>query len=356
MTQSSVLASLLDPDEPILVTGAAGFIGTRVVRRLLTSGVRNLRCLVRQPRSAGRLGDIIRAFPMADVEVIEGNLLSRSDCATAAAGVRVIFHLAAGIEKSFAGCFLNSVVATRNLLDAVQPLRDFKRFVNVSSLAVYSNLKLRRRAVLDESCELESDFVARHDPYAFAKLRQDELLMEHSARTGLPYVILRPGAVYGPGKPDLSARVGIDTFGIFLHLGGRNPIPFTHVDNCADAIVLAGTVPGVDGEIFNVVDDDLPSSREFLAHYQREVARVRHISVPYSVFYAFCFLWETYSRRSDGQLPPAFNRRRCSAYWKGNHYSNEKLKSLLGWSPAVPFRQGYATYFEYLRTLRPSSC
>ena len=70
---------------------------------------------------------------------------------------------------------------------------------------------------------------------------------------------MRPGAVYGPGKSQLTGRIGIDTFGVFLHLGGSNQIPFTYVDNCAEAIILAGLVQGVDGEVFNVVDDESPN-------------------------------------------------------------------------------------------------
>jgi nucleoside-diphosphate-sugar epimerase len=49
-----------------------------------------------------------------------------------------------------------------------------------------------------------------------------------------------------------------------------------------------------------------------------------------------CLLWEKYSRWSKKQLPPVFNRRRCSAEWKGNRYSNQKLKERLGWKPRVP--------------------
>jgi nucleoside-diphosphate-sugar epimerase len=45
--------------------------------------------------------------------------------------------------------------------------------------------------------------------------------------------------------------------------------------------------------------------------------------------------WEGYSRRSKGQLPPAFNRRRCAAEWKGNRFSNRKLREKLGWKPRV---------------------
>jgi nucleoside-diphosphate-sugar epimerase len=348
--------SIVGPDETILVTGAAGFIGTRVVQALLQSGYKRVRCLVRSAGSRNRLRGAVKAFPNASVEMVEGNLLSRRDCLAATAGVQVVYHLAAGLEKTYAGCYLNSVVSTRNLLDAVVELPDFRRFVNVSSLSVYSNFGLPRSALLDERCELERDCVSRHEPYAYAKLKQDELVIEYSARHGIPYVILRPAPVYGPGQPELPARVGINTFGFFLHLGARNRIPLTYVDNCATAIVLGGTVRGIDGEVINVIDDELPSSREFLARYQREVGRLPHISVPYRLFYLFCLLWEVYSRRSSGQLPPVFNRRRCSVYWKGNQFSNRKLKELLGWNPPVSLEDGLSSYFEYLRTVRASSC
>ena len=118
------------------------------------------------------------------------------------------------------------------------------------------------------------------------------------------------------------SRVGIGTFGIFLHLGGANTIPFTFVDNCVDAIVLAGLTKGVDGEVFNVVDDDLPSSRRFLRLYKRNVRHFRSIYLPHVVSYALCSLWEAYSSWSEGQLPPAYNRRGWHAYWKKTRYSN----------------------------------
>ena len=59
-------------------------------------------------------------------------------------------------------------------------------------------------------------------------------------------------------------------------MGGSNTIPFTYVDNCAEAIVLAGLVKGVDGEALNIVDDDLPSSREFLRLYKNNVRLAHH--------------------------------------------------------------------------------
>jgi len=52
---------------------------------------------------------------------------------------------------------------------------------------------------------------------------------------------------------------------------GQNTIPLTYVDNCAEAIALAGLRRGVDGDVFNIVDDDLPTSRQFLRLYKKHV-------------------------------------------------------------------------------------
>jgi nucleoside-diphosphate-sugar epimerase len=347
-----------EPDDLVLVTGANGFIGSRVVEALLSHGFRRIRCLVRSATGqAERLRSLANTHPAAHVELFEGNLKSQADCRAAARDVRVVFHLAAGIaEKSFPGCVLNTVVTTRNLLEALGRTGVLTRVVNVSSLAVYSNFGLGRRAEVDETCPLETNHVARSEPYSYAKLKQDELVTEYAARYGFSYVILRPGAVYGPGKPDITGRIGIGTFGMFLHLGGRNRIPFTHVTNCAEAIVLAGLTEGVDGHVLNVIDDDLPTGKQFMAEYQKHVGPMSYLSVPYPVFYLFCCLWERYSRWSEGQLPPAFNRRRCSAYWKGNRYSNRRLKELTGWRPRVSFRQAAPEYFGYLKQSRTARC
>ena len=342
-------------DEPVLVTGANGFIGSRVVNSLLDYGFRHIRSFVRPFSDLTALETATRAHGGTSnraIEVVEGNLLSREDCARAASGVSLIFHLAAGMDKSFAGCFMNSVLTTRNLLDEGRASGLLKRFVNVSSFAVYSNFLMPRGACLDESAPIESEPVQRQDAYAYAKLKQELLVQQYGNAHGIPHVILRPGAVFGPGKAPLTGRVGISPFGPFLHMGGGNELPLTYVDNCADAIALAGVVSGIDGQVFNIVDDDLPTSRSFLRLYKRHARSMRSIPVPYRVAYLLCSLWESYSVRSAGQLPPRFNRRRCAAEWKGNTYSNRKLKQLTGWMPRVPIEQAALRYFEYVRSQR----
>ena len=333
------------PGDRILVTGSNGFVGAKVVETLLEYGFQNLRCFVRPSSRLDRLEEVLGRFPVAkSVQRVSGDLLSIGDCRRAADGAAIIYHLAAGIEKSFAGAFMNSALATRNLMDASLQCGHLRRFVAVSSFAVYSNLNLKRGALLDETCPLEDAPQERYDAYGFGKLKQEELVKEYGKRYGLPYVILRPGTIFGPGKQDLSGRIGINTFGFFIQVGGSNLLPLTFVDNCAEAIVLAGLRSGVEGEIFNVVDDELLTSNQFIRAYERRVTPFFSLRIPYPVAYAFCLLWQKYSKWSKGQLPPAFNRRRCSADWKGNRFSNQKLRESLGWRPRVGAEKAMASF------------
>jgi nucleoside-diphosphate-sugar epimerase len=345
---------IVQPEEWVLVTGANGFVGAKVVRTLLSYGFKHIRCLTRPTSKSGNLEAITKQFGGASLEVITGNLLSPDDCRRAVKEVSIVYHLAAGVEKSFPGCFLNSVVTTRNLLEALINERVFKRFVNVSSIAVYSNEKIPRGGLLDESCDVDTKFVERFEPYTYGKAEQDEIVLEYAKKYSLPYVIVRPSVVFGPGKAKITDRIGSSTFGIFLHLGLNNRIPFTYVDNCAEAVVLAGLRKGIEGEVFNIVDDNLPRSHEFLSLYKQRVRRILSIPVPYPAWLIFCTLWERYSKWSEGQLPPVFNSRGCAIYWKGNRYSNRKAKELLGWYPRVPIKEALERYLSYMKEVEIS--
>jgi nucleoside-diphosphate-sugar epimerase len=218
----------------------------------------------------------------------------------------------------------------------------------MSSIAVYSNRDKAQTNVLDEYAPMEPHPESRWEAYCYAKVKQDELIFEYG-NMGLPFVLVRPGVVYGPGKSAITGRVGTSNFGVFIHFGGSNQVPFTYVDNCADAIVLAGVRKGIEGEVFNVVDDDLPSSRRFLQLYKKNVKQFRSIYVPHFLSYLLCYLWEKYSVYSKEQLPPIYTRREWSANWKRTEYTNGKLKCTLGWTPRVSTSEGLQLFFESCR-------
>ena len=348
MKQDNVI---IEPNDPILITGATGFIGVKLVENLLDRGFCHLRCFARPSSSMVKLEALkSRYHDRAEIEVIKGNLLRREDCIAAIKDVAIIYHLAAGAgEKSVPDAFMNSVVTTRNLLDASLQHGSLRRFLNVSSFTVYTNIGKSKGKLLDESCPVEPRPERISDAYGYAKVKQDELVEEYGRRYGVRYVIVRPGSVYGPGNTQITGRVGVGTFGLFLHLGGSNLIPFTYVDNCADAIALAGLKPGIESEVFNIVDDKLPTSRQFLRLYKRNVKSFASLYVPHAISYLLCSLWERYSTWSHGQLPPVFNRRRWHVEMKRTCYSNDKLRARLGWTPKVSMDEGLKRFFQACR-------
>ena len=342
---------IINSSDKILVTGAGGFVGSKVVETLSLFGFKNIRCLIRSDNNILALKKITSGLN-STIEFIQGNLLDRNTCKNAVKDVSIIYHLAAGVEKSFPGCFLNSVVTARNLIDAALQETSLKRFVNISSIAVYTNQNIKKGGILDENCQVDTKFVERFEAYTYGKAKQDELVIEYGNKFKLPYVIVRPSVIFGPGKAKITDRIGTDTFGIFLHLGLGNTIPLTYLDNCAEAIVLAGLQPGIEGEVFNITDDNLPTSRQFLRQYKEQVKKMLSIPVPYTLWYFFNTIWEKYSKWSGGQFPPVFNKRSCEVYWKRVNYSNEKAKHLLNWQPKIPMDISLDNFFKYMKSIQ----
>jgi len=83
--------------------------------------------------------------------------------------------------------------------------------------------------------------------------------------------------------------------------------------------------------------------------YKRKARRFRSIYIPHALSYLLCYLWEKYSAWSQGQLPPVYNRKAWHAYWKKTRYTNQKLKSRLGWKPTVSPPEAFERYFESCR-------
>jgi nucleoside-diphosphate-sugar epimerase len=337
----------------ILVTGAGGFLGVHVVERLAAHGYRDIRCFLRSPDKSARLDAIAARYPNAKLEYVFGNLTSKADCARAVEGVELVFHLAAAKKGAAADMFVNSVVGARNLLDAIGTRKPM-RIVLVSSFSVYGVAGLGRGAMVDESTPLEPS-PGKRDAYSQTKLRQEQLLRDYAEKLGFELVILRPGVIYGPGGDHFSARVGLSLFGVFLHLGGRNLLPLTYVENCAEAVVVAGMAPQAAGQAYNVHDDDLITSRRYLRLYKRNVEKIRSLWMPYFTLRMISRLVEKYHHWSKGQLPAVFTPYQTASTWGGNHFRNDRLKSI-GWKQLIPTETGLRCTFEAFRAEKKKSC
>ncbi|MGA3079800.1 MAG: NAD-dependent epimerase/dehydratase family protein [Terracidiphilus sp.] len=335
----------------VLVTGAGGFLGVHVVERLLAHGYTDIRCFLRDSGKTERLLTLPESHSGPKLELCYGNLRSKSDCALAVADVSLVIHLAAGLKGAPAELFADSVVASRNLLDALEerdgiPIQE-TRVVLVSSFGVYGAAALPRGTLIDEGTPLEEHPELR-DTYSHSKLRQEQLFRDYQQKAGFQLVVLRPGVIYGPGGGAFSSRVGLQIGPVFFHLGGSNLLPLAYVVNCAEAIVLAAGHPAAAGQVYNVHDDDLPTASRYLREYKRHVKQMRSIRLPYFATRMLARFLEAYYRRSQGQLPAIITRYKAAAAWGGNRFDNAKLHTL-GWSQLVATPDAMAKTFEHLR-------
>lgn len=320
-----------------LVTGGTGFLGRRLVSTLLQEDVR-VRCLVRPTSDLETLRNSIPRERLSRLEFVQGDLSDRGAVENALSGMDVVYHLAAALGGSCSTMFLNTVVPSRTLMEAAA-VNGVHRFVLVSSLGVYGTGTLRRWGTLDETTPVDPHPEQR-DPYSFSKIRQESVAWKLREELGLPLVVVRPGVIYGPGRSVLTSRVGLSLGPLFVRMGGGQTLPYTYVDNCAAAICRAGLTPGIDGEIFNIVDENLPTGRKVLKSLRRYGKAVRSFWVPRGLISPLSAVYAWYSRWSEGQLPPVLSYYKSEAIWKPLRYSNLKARQKLNWTPKISTEEG----------------
>jgi nucleoside-diphosphate-sugar epimerase len=330
----------------ILVTGASGFLGSAVVESLCARQVPHVRCFLRPRSDRSNLDRLQREYPQCKIEYLIGNLASAADCRLALEGITVVLHLAAQMKGAPATLFLNTVIASKRLLEAMLEARP-KRVVLVSSLAVYGPTNAARLVMLDEAAPVERS-PEKRDVYSQTKLWQESLFRSFEMESGCELVVLRPGVIYGEGGQEFSPRVGLQV-GNWLWRFGRNSnvLPLTYVKNCAEAVAMAGLSADVAG-CYNVVDDDLPTVAEYLHQYNQEVRNVRSIRVPWWLTRLLSKAVESYSIFSKGQLPPVLTSYKSRVLWRDTRFNNCKLKNI-GWRQTVPTADALARTFEYFR-------
>ena len=332
----------------ILVTGASGFLGQAVVERLLARGELEIRCFVRPSGNWAGLEEIRSRYPRARIESVVGNLASAEDVLRAVDGVKTIFHLAAGMRGLSASMFFDTVVASRNLIDAIQDAK--RRVVLVSSLGVYATSFVGTAEPVGETTQLDP-LPEKRNVYFHAKIWQERLFREQAEQNKIDLVVIRPGILYGRGNPNpgMPSRVGLVIGNFLLMFGGKNTVPFSHVLNCAEAVVVAGMSPQASGKSYNVVDDDLPTANEYFRAYTRQVRKTPsiHLSYPFAMLLSECA--ERLHRSTHGQIPAVLTPYETSAMCKGHRYDNQNIKKM-GWKQIVPTEAAMRETFEYLRT------
>lgn len=319
----------------VLVTGAGGFLG-RAVAAAAARGGHQVLAMVR-PVSLGKSG----AFPDG-VTPLAGDLRQRGAWCAAIGDVDAVVHCAAAfgdLPSQLAG----TVLATENLLAALPA--GLRRVVHVSSLSVYDFDAPRFGGVLDEATPLERDPL-RRDAYTQTKLLQERLVRDHTARGRAELVVVRPGAIYGPGK-DWDAGRALKAGRFDLIFAPLARMRLIHVDNCADAIVAALAAPLDAPLTVNLIDPEQPSHWRYHRLVKQAGVPVGvAVPIPYVAVLALGLAARAASRlffRGRARLPEWLDPPRQRVRWRPLRYAQARAQQALGWTPRVDVASGVAT-------------
>ncbi|MDF0665616.1 MAG: NAD(P)-dependent oxidoreductase [Nitrospira sp.] len=315
----------------VLVTGATGFLGQRLAKRLVTEGY-PVRAFARKQSNAGSLKEL-------GVEITIGDLADESSVMAAVEGVDVVVHAAAGTSGTARDSDTATVQGTRNILDACR-MGCIKKLVYISSCSVYEVAGYNENQVVTEEAQLER-FPLRRGHYSAAKIRAEALVTEAMNHDGYPIVVLRPGTLYGPGG-DVYTRMMGASFArrIFVVFGdGECAVPLLHVDNAVDSIVECMRNSAADNQVFNVVDQDLVTKMMYMEHVVKPL-NPKAIVLYCPMSWLLIVTWVQEKLLTLVGIQPVLSVYRLVSSQKCVRYSPEKVDKVIGWKSRISFNQG----------------
>ncbi len=314
-----------------LVTGATGFLGSHLAAFLVRRGYR-VRVLARATSSLARLSGL-------GVEVVQGDLTDGPSLVRAMEGQRFVFNSAArvsdwGPREEFLRVNRDGA---RHVVAAAQQA-GVERLVHFSSLTV---LGLPRDGGLIRE---DSPYATgRLDKYTESKLGGERLVREAHGARGLSTVVVRPGAIWGPGDPHILPRiVRLLREGRMVYVGrGENHVALSHVENLSLGLALSAEVPEAAGQVFHVLDGEDLTAREVIDGLADGLGLARpKRSLPFPVVYAAATALELGARLLKADHAPPISRYGVRLVASHCRYDTSRSRQLLGYSPPVGFVDG----------------
>lgn len=320
----------------ILVTGGTGFIGKRLVDRLVKKG-KNVRILTHKDLKEAKAE--LTFIADNKVEIIKGDISNYCDVKKAVYGVNTIYHLAAATKGDWNYHVDATIRGTKNILDAGAEA-GVRRLVYASTLSVYKSVSFPRKGIVDEDFPYE-DRPLKRGFYSNAKLTAEKMVREYSKTGKMAISILRPGLVYGPGgkkfHQDIGYRLGKKAV-IVLGMG-RKSIPLTYIENVVDAFVLAGEADQKKNSIFNVVDNDHPSQQDYIMQYKQLTdSKIFTIRIP---MWSVLFLaWSVDKGVKIFLKKSSSLSYKIASVGRSVKFSTKRIERELGWQQRVHFKKG----------------
>jgi 2-alkyl-3-oxoalkanoate reductase len=319
----------------VLVTGAAGFLGSHLTELLVERGER--------PRVLIRPGEIVGT---SNVDVRRGDVADAAVLARALKGVDRVLHCAArtgpwGPEAEYER---TNVRGLETLVRAALAA-GVRRVVHVSSITVHGN---DVGGTANECSGLRGE----PNPYSRSKVAGELLLQRMIREEGAPVTVVRPGWIYGPGDNASFARfAGMIEQGRMIVVGrGHNHVPLIYVGDVARGILLASESPEAVGRCYLLVNDEPVTQREFLDAIAAELgAPPPTRRIPYELALALGAVAENLAWLARRREPPPLMRYGIQLLGGENRFVMARARGELGFEPEVDVAEGVRRSVEWYR-------
>lgn len=317
-----------------LVTGAAGFLGRALVKRLREDG-KCVRVLVRRP--------LPEYASDSGVQMVVGDLGDPRCVDHAVAGADVVYHVGAAMRGSLRDFEAGTLWGTRNVVEACLAHKP-GRLVYVSSMSVFDHAGRDPGVPMTEHSAFEPRPHHR-GAYTQTKLAAERTVQDAIEQHALPAVIIRPGQIFGPGAERVTPNGVIALAGRWVAVGRADQtIPLVYLPDVVDALVLAADSSEATGQVFNVVDPCPITQDAYLSLCRRKLGdELRVVRVPSWMFMGLGLGVELLGRVLKREVP--LTRYRVQSLRPLSNFDGSAVLRGLKWSPAVGARAGLEKTF-----------
>lgn len=322
----------------VLVTGASGFLGGRLVEVLVSRGEEVI-ILARARADMQHLSHL-------PIRIVRGDLSDIPKLRQAVRNVSHIFHCAA-CSTDWAPLdtyYQANVAGTQNLLSAARDADGLQRFVHVSTCDVYGY----PRVPCDESHPLTDIGL----PYNSTKCQGEAAVWKAQKDFGLPVAILRPATIYGPrGKAFVTDIAELLRQGWMAYIdSGKAPGGFAYVDNVVDALIQASINDGAVGHAFNIADGTGATWTEYLSLFAGTLGRrPPWINLPFPIAMTVARAMEfPYTHFKFGGRP-LLTRHAVYLLGLDQEFPTEKARRTFAFSPKIGLIEGVERSVAWLK-------
>lgn len=321
----------------VLVTGAGGFIGGHLARRLAARGHR-VRVLIREGSDRSSFGD-------AADDVVVGSLNDPESLDRAVDGVTHVYNCAGmsadwGPWEDFRRA---NVDGPKNVVEAAHRAGTVRRVLHLSTTDVYGYPKVP----CDENTRPRDIGL----PYNRSKVLGERAVWSAAYHTGVPVTVIRPVSVYGPGSKDFVIEIGnllVQKQMVYIRRG-EVPAGLLYVDNAVDGIIAAANAEETAGKTYNLRDFESTTWREYISALADGMGvKPPGMSLPTPVATAVATVSEKLYGALRISARPVLTRHAVHLFDRDQSYGIDRAQEDFGFKSEVDFAEGMRRTLAWL--------